>query len=750
MNINDFKRIITSFADRPTDLQMEKGQLLIDIRGELIQAQVTTKDGNLFVTEKGTEESAFSWIKNRIAGLPQLADRIIDYLPPEEAFVDPSSELLDELEFDPNEEEKKITSTREKLVEILARKVPGTTSIVYLTSDAGDGKSTLINTAANLQARRFKEKKSDWLLVPIPLGGGPFLRLDDIVIASIMNRLRFRYFYFDSFIELVRMGLIVPALDGFEEMFMQNSAGEALSATGNLVNKLNSEGSILIAARKAYFDYKSFSSQAKLFDTITSSVSFARIALKRWDKEQFLTYTAYKGVEKPEEIYSMVASKLKNPNHPILTRPVLIKQLLDVLSDKNNVKDLISQLESATNYFPAFVNVIIEREANFKWVDTSGEPYKPILTVEQHYQLLSLLAEEMWITSGDSLKDTILDLIIELFSDQQKFNIQTSRQIKERIKQHALVIRPEPNSPVYKFDHDEFREFFLGIALATKIEAAKVLETRELLKRLQLPSQTFDSIAAKLKSSRLSISAVKEVLDETIRGEGQTSFVRENVGGILIRLLNNSQTSHLYIYNYEFSSNSFFTTKLDSLTFDNCHFQHTALNDSQISNCSFIKCYFDRLELSSNVILRNVKLKDCEIASLYDTAKDRAYYDEFSIKRILQNKGVIIEDGGRQGAKDSDAVVEDEDLELTEKALRRFVRSNNPINDSIFRLRLGGKSDHFIKDILPELIRRKILIEVDYIGSGQKRRFKLGVSFSKIDKALTSSQGKYEGFLNHF
>ena len=43
MNINDFKRIITSFADKPTDLEFEKGQLLTEIRGELIQVKIVTQ-----------------------------------------------------------------------------------------------------------------------------------------------------------------------------------------------------------------------------------------------------------------------------------------------------------------------------------------------------------------------------------------------------------------------------------------------------------------------------------------------------------------------------------------------------------------------------------------------------------------------------------------------------------------------------------------------------------------------------------
>lgn len=751
MNIQDFKRIITSFADKPSDLQMDKGQLLTEIRGELIQVKVTTKDGTLYVTENDLEESAVSWIKNRIACLPQLAERILDYIPGEDSFVDPRGEMLDELEFDPEEKEREVEHSTQKLVEILGRKVPGTSSIVYLTSDAGEGKTTLINNLAKVQAKNFKEKKGDWLLVPIPLGGRPFLRFDDIVIASIVNNLRFRFFYYESFIELVRLGLLVPAFDGFEEMFMQSSTGEALSATGGLINKLESSGSILIAARKAYFDYKSFSSQAKLFDTINSSVSFARLAIQRWDKDQFVEYAKQKQVKNADDIYKLVSSKLNNKLHPILTRPVLIKQLLEVFSDIGNVEDLVSKLESATSYFPTFVNAIIEREANMKWIDTSGEPFKPILKIREHYELLSLLAEEMWLNNSESLKDSVLELISELFGEQNKFNVQTIRQIKERIKQHALIVRVDGSNPNYKFDHEEFREFFLGVSIANKIAEAKLLELRNILRKAPLPFQTAESIVSTLKSKNLSLDTVKTFLDEVIKGEVQTSFVKENIGNIIIRLINNSDVTSLRIDNYEFPTNSFSTVKLQNTTFYSCHFQNTSLQNSEISNCTFINSGFDRIEVNSLTSFNNVILRDCEISTVYDITKDKGFYDSDSIKLFLGNKGVLMESSEVIFEEvTAQGIVEDEDLELTEKALRRFIRSNSPINDNIFRIRLGNKADYFFKKIVPELLKRNILLELEYVGQGQKRRFKLGVSFSRIDAALTASKGNFEAFLNYF
>ena len=69
---------------------------------------------------------------------------------------------------------------------------------------------------------------------------------------------------------MVKSGVIIPALDGFEEMLVETASGEAVSALGNLVRLLESSGSLLISAREAYFDYKGLNTQVRLYDTLAS------------------------------------------------------------------------------------------------------------------------------------------------------------------------------------------------------------------------------------------------------------------------------------------------------------------------------------------------------------------------------------------------------------------------------------------------------------------------------------------------
>ena len=140
-----------------------------------------------------------------------------------------------------NQTDEKYTDSREELINQLGDYPVDMTLIYFLTSDAGEGKTSLIEKISVDQAKAFKKKKAYTLILPVPLGGRPFLRFDDAIIASLSNRFRFPFLYYDSFLELVKMGAIIPAFDGYEEMLSQSESGEAISAIGDLVDQLSSQ-----------------------------------------------------------------------------------------------------------------------------------------------------------------------------------------------------------------------------------------------------------------------------------------------------------------------------------------------------------------------------------------------------------------------------------------------------------------------------------------------------------------------------
>jgi hypothetical protein len=67
MLLDDFKRVLTAFADNEADLDISKGTLLVEVRDELIEAKLYQQGGQLVVDEEGQRLPAYNWLVNRIA-----------------------------------------------------------------------------------------------------------------------------------------------------------------------------------------------------------------------------------------------------------------------------------------------------------------------------------------------------------------------------------------------------------------------------------------------------------------------------------------------------------------------------------------------------------------------------------------------------------------------------------------------------------------------------------------------------------
>jgi uncharacterized protein YjbI with pentapeptide repeats len=749
MNIDEFKRILTTFADNPANVDVSKGQLVIEVHDDVIGAELINKGGALYVREDDAELPAHQWLINRVARLPQLADRILSYVPEEPFFVTPSGELSDRLEESNIDEQKHVGDSVECIREVLGRRPVGTSSVLYLTSDAGEGKTTLINQVAHVQARAYKDKKTDWLLIPITLGGRPFLRFDDIVVGSLVNRLRFPFYYYDSFLELVRMGVLVPAFDGFEEMFIESSSGEALSALGNLLRNLESSGSVLISARKAYFEYKSFANQAKLFDAIRSdSASFSGLALNRWNQNQFLDYSHKRGIPDGQTIYQEVSKRFQ-PDHPLLTRAVLVQRLLDVAADATGRLTLLDKLGQAPHdYFFEFVNAIIEREVREKWIDRSGQPAQPLITVSEHHDLLSFIAQEMWLVNSDLIKDDALDVIADIFSEIHGKSPVISRQIKERIKQHALLTSANTNRSMFAFDHEEFRSFFLGQAVGRRMCENSESDLRGLLRTGPLSNQTFDAAVQVLKLNKYDFAKAIRSLQNFSQADTISSFTRENCGGLIVRLLDDRAWKNQSISSVSFPPGSLENRTITGVSFCQCYFQSSSMVNTAFSGCRFESCRFDSLELSRTMKIHETTLSACDVINVIPISHENRVFDPESVQILLRNAGFTIDTPTVEPRRDSLQEPDDEML-LLDRALRYFIRSTH-ISENILKVRLGAKANVFFKNVMPFLLKSKVLFEIQDTGGGNQRRFRLNAQMREIDDAMAHSNGSFDRFLSHF
>jgi len=748
MDIAEFLRVLTTFADTPTDLNFEKGRLFVQVREEVIEASLTQAGGTLTITELGSiPVPAFRWLIDRVARVPQLTDRILSYLPPTPFFVTPRGLLLEQLDVDPADAQSPIPDAAKCMLEVLNRRPAGTSTVLYLTSDAGEGKTTVITEAARNQALAYKKRTTDWLLIPINLGGRPFMRFDDVVIGALVNRLRFPFFYYDAFIELVRLGVLIPAFDGFEEVFVEGGSGEALSALGNLVNTLRSSGSMLISARKAYFEYRDFAQTARLFDAIgTDSVGFARLSLSRWNRDEFQTYGRLRQVPDVTDIYERAASRL-GADHPLLTRAVLVRRLFDVVSSLSGSDALIERLGSSSqDYFYEFINAIIEREAKEKWIDRSGKISQPLISIREHHELLSMIALEMWLAGTELLRKDVLDVIADVFAEHKSKTPAIARQVKERLPQHALLSTTDTAKSTFAFDHEDFRRFFLGEAIGQAL-VTSATDLTSALQKGSLPVDTVDSIAQFVRRTEKQAEGSVADLLVMAQRDHSSSFARENCAAIIIRLLDghvNGGASHLS--SLTFASDTLRGRALSQIIFEDCYFQSTSLAGTALTKCIFRHCRFETVEMHSTTAIRDCVLDDCQIGSVVRPDNEVRIFDPAAIVRYLTGEGFQFLDVPSATLPSQPEVAPDERTVLVQRALRLFLR-NTHVNESAIRVRMGVRANEFIDGLLPILLRLGVLEEVQYHGSGKQRRFRLCVPMQRIDNALRASSGDFEMFL---
>ena len=753
MQFDDFRRIITCFADHVDDVDTSHGELLVQIRDETISARLHQRPEGLIVEEDDQRLRAESWLVNRVARVPLLAERICSYVSPPPYFVKPSGSLLDQPDRASSDEGSDREDVVETLAEMLDRRIAGTTSVVYLTSDAGEGKTSLIDFLAVEQAKAYKARRSDWLLVPIALGGRTFLRFDDVVVSALVNRLRFQLLYYEAFLELVRLGVLVPAFDGFEEMLVEASSGEAVSALGHLVASLRSAGTLLVAARKAYFDYLSFGSQGRLFDGIGSreNAAFSRVSLNRWDRSAFMEYARRRDVGTPDELFDAVADRLGS-EHPVLTRAVLATRLVDVARD-DDLPGLLNRLGSdPQDYFHEFVGGLVEREARLKWLDTSGDPPRAVLTSEEHHALLAMLAQEMWLSATDELKTDVIGILVEMFAEARDKTAVVKRQIGERIKQHALlVVRTGFGRTALAFDHEDFRLFYLGQALGRMLVEGDHAAVRSAMEKGAFPASAVTEAVSTVRRHGAGIGEPLAVLQGLADGELSASFVMENCGALATAFLDGAPDGERELRNMSFPAGALERRRLKGIKVSGSYFHATSLAEAHLCGCAFLDCDFERIELDGSEKVSEASLdEECSVASVVrlGTGDEFALFDPAQIRQELRRAGFEI--GCSEASETEPAVqIPDDDLRLVQRFLRGFLRAT-AMNEATIRQRLGVNANPFFKSVLPRLIQAGVVEEVHYQGHGDQMRLRLSVPMASIEQAMSGAGGRLDRFVEAF
>jgi hypothetical protein len=511
---------------------------------------------------------------------------------------------------------------------------------------------------------------------------------------------------------------------------------------------MKSSGTVMIAARKAYFEYKNLRTQTRLFDSLGGqAVTFSRLSLNRWNKARFLEYAEKRGVDNGKEIYEEVAAQLQ-PDHPLLCRAVLVNRLLDIATHPDTRHQLLHRITcNPSDYFRQFIGSIIHREAQEKWIDKVGEPAQPLITEEEHYELLSHVALEMWSSGNETLPSDVFTFISEMFADSKHKNATVAHQIVERVKQHALIVGG--NSGRFGFDHPEFYHFFLGEAVGQLLTRGDVSGLRHAFRQGPMPSLSMETAARYLARIRPDFSESVGTINAVLASETKMSLVRENMSGILVFLLDIAQVAGCTFDGGAFPADALRGRHFSGISFKSSFFRRTSLEKTKLSDVEFADCEFEGVEITESAEIANVRLQECRIHSVVPREADTTVFAPAAIDAALTRAGFTLAPHSTETLPEiqQEPIDLEEAVKAVERLLRAFMRSPAGLNENTINQRLGSHAALFFRDVYPQMQSHGLISEMEYRGSGTQRRFRLLVRLDQLNNALEGCGGNFEEFI---
>lgn len=716
--IKQIKADISTFADDMDEVYVQgNGELTYQRFGNIISVRLVERyNQSAGIIYEGKEYDYTDFLATKLADLKSFAKKIIQKDADENnCYVDPNATLV-----------KVYGQKIGKALDILRSECEDEqwsgTRIAFVTADAGHGKSFLLKQYQRTQAKKYLDGTSNYLFWHIDLHGRELVRLNEAIMYELGD-LRITGLYYNSIITLIRNGLIILGIDGFDELAAEKGGDVALGSLTNLVSELEGDGKLVAASRRTFFNTQDYIQRTgMLHQRIDSDCEFDEIRLHNWSKEQCVSYIGLYH-NNPEEEYKKLVSLLHSPlNHPLLERPFLFTKIVSfAYHDNMTPYEFVSNGgESDLDSINKIIATFVRREVN-KWSTTEKDTGKPYLDFDQHMRLLADVANEMWLEQKDSVTIDTIEFILTMLFDEWMTDASLRPMITRMAGAHALLPKSNVGDRYRRFDHDEFRNYFLAMSLEhilTKaVEDDNFMAVKSFLKVAQLPDAVSQYLT--LQISKINALEIVKGLLKMEEGDWKATYVQPNIGTILPYLLHHLDQSETIIINQKitFSSLVFENKTICNVRFFDCSFINVSFNNSHFRNIVFDSCTFTEIKIheKSHNEFENVVIKDnCTINTVTIVQSEEESYSEYSpynINGLLQKQGFererieVINTDNPQKVKNPDY------RKLVKRFLNKYIKATyqyekNILEDPIYN---HGKSDIIMNDIIPLLLDYNVI-----------------------------------------
>ena len=712
-NIKDrIKRDLQAFADDDASVIIEpEGDVILTRGGKDYQFKIIrdAANGQESIKYDGKTMTYRDFLSKEIARLDIFAKKILDKNDKIDAFIDgPSIEKLS-------------GSTNEgKCLSILANEcnnfLPFGTKVTFVTADAGHGKTALLKEFQYEQAKRYLAGESNYLFWHVDLQGRDLIRLPEAIMYEV-GQMRLQGIYYPSILTLLRNEFLVLAIDGFDELAAEIGGTNAISALSSLVSEMEGQGTLIAASRRTFFDSQDYLKRTKfLKGVLTPDCEFNEVVIKDWTQENAIEYLCYR-FDDPDQIYFSILKELHDDSgHPILTRPFLLAKVASGILDANgDPSEFFNNVEEDGEGIKSVVEAFTKREVT-KWKERDSQTGNPYLSFEQHITLLSTIAKEMWESKKDTVSIDEIHFYTTLLLDYWNIDTEIKPQIIRMVESHAFLIPvADSKQNLRKFDHDEFRNYFLARGLATIFEQSIQSNNYNSLKKFLYTDQLSDSVAKfcfdyipDLNSKvGLIISFFRDIINE----EWKPTYLQSNIGTLIPFLLNKNISSDKIELDLHvnYSSLIFENKQLANLSFTKGNFINISLRDTTLTDVDFCNCTFNeiKIDVNSKLEFNNVNFKDSEINGLILMRDGEVFdsaYAPTRIQEILKIRNIIFQDSKEQTLFSQPLKVDSDFKKLVIRFLNKFYTTVYQYEKAIkIERKYGPQSELVLSDVIPLL-----------------------------------------------
>ncbi len=497
----------------------------------------------------------------QMADFDQLAKAVSRVFVPLPSFVatDATVGLSDGEE---REIEASPAGLRETVVE--ARRTQGRTSLFFVKGDAGAGKTTLLKELTAEQAKKYVRSDSQFLFLYVSAQGRALSNLRDAFSGELQD-LR-AGFTRDAVPALVREGLLVPVIDGFDELLGAAGYGDAFNSLRQFLLELQGHGTVLVSARSAFYNLE-FISRAP--DVADSDWSLQPVSLLPWNDDQLYAYLNQHQTPAAQQRYRHTVDGLSLADRALLTKPFFASKFPDYAT-------AVTGSDSPQSLLDFLINEYIARETR-KTLGASGEP---LLSMRGHRMLLEEAAEHMWQAEKRRLSLEELQVLVELVAEEEGLGGDEARQIVAKVTSTiGFRTRPGPGSGRFEFDHEVYFDYFLSTALIRHLEHPENLGL--FFDRGVLPDDAILSALGTYSGPRF-VATVMEPVSAALRHENR----RRNAGACLAAYARqHGPVAGETIRNASFLEVDFGDATFRDVVFDNCEFTGSRLDRARFDGC---------------------------------------------------------------------------------------------------------------------------------------------------------------------